>query len=129
VLFLPLCFKHKYLTNNERSFLFSFCFSRTQFNSGVINSVLGAFTTTFGSFIIPAVCYNLYYNSPERVSQMPKKSKLLDRLGGMRTVKIVNWTVAAVVAVFGVGFGGWSSVKTLVSAVDEFHLFAECYGC
>ena len=38
----------------------------------VINSVLGAFTTTFGSFLIPALAWNLYYSSDERVKQMPK---------------------------------------------------------
>ena len=39
--------------------------------------VLGAFTTTFGSFLIPALAWNLYYNSDERIKQMPKPTQTL----------------------------------------------------
>ena len=97
-----------------------------RFGDGVINSVLGAFTTTFGSFLIPALAWNLYYNSDERVKQMPKPIAL-----GLQvpTVKVMNWVFILIILVLGLGMGGWASIKTMDEKVKEFELFDRCNGC
>ena len=91
-----------------------------------VNSVLGAFTTTFGSFLIPALAWNLYYNSDERVKQMPKPIAL-----GLQvpTVKVMNWVFILIILVLGLGMGGWASIKTMDEKVKEFELFDRCNGC
>ena len=88
--------------------------------------VLGAFTTTFGSFLIPALAWNLYYNSDERVKQMPKPIAL-----GLQvpTVKVMNWVFILIILVLGLGLGGWASIKTMDEKVKEFELFDRCNGC
>jgi auxin influx carrier (AUX1 LAX family) len=93
---------------------------------GVINSVLGAFTTTFGSFIIPALIYNLYFNSDEIIEG--KKHKQPFGLK-MSTIKKVNWVIIVLIFVLGFVCGGISSIKSMVDKVGEFHLFDPCYGC
>ena len=87
---------------------------------------LGAFTTTFGSFLIPALAWNLYYNSDERVKQMPKPIAL-----GLQvpTVKVMNWVFILIILVLGLGMGGWASIKTMDEKVKEFELFDRCNGC
>lgn len=93
---------------------------------GVINSVLGAFTTTFGTFIIPCTVYNLYFNNEERISQIRHK---LPFNMSMHAVKICNWITVALIAVFGCAIGGWASVKKMIEEVHQFHFFPECYQC
>jgi auxin influx carrier (AUX1 LAX family) len=88
--------------------------------------VLGAFTTTFGSFLIPALAWNLYYNSDERVKQMPKPIALGLNVG---TVKVMNWVFILIILVLGLGMGGWASIKTMDEKVKEFELFDRCNGC
>jgi auxin influx carrier (AUX1 LAX family) len=93
---------------------------------GVINSVLGAFTTTFGSFIIPALVYNLYFSSDEIIEG--KNHKMPFNLK-MSTVKIINWIIVVLIVVLGLVCGGISSIKSLIEQVAEFKLFDPCYGC
>ncbi|KAL7536611.1 hypothetical protein ACHAWF_005513 [Thalassiosira exigua] len=93
---------------------------------GVINAVLGAFTTTFGSYIIPAVVYNLHFGSEEKIAN--KRRDIPFGLS-MSTVKALNWILVVLIAILGVGLGGWSSVKKLSEEVHKFHFFPECYGC
>ena len=88
--------------------------------------VLGAFTTTFGSFLIPALAWNLYYNSDERIKQMPKPIALGLNVG---TVKVMNWIFVLIILVLGLGLGGWASIKTMDEKVKEFELFDRCNGC
>jgi auxin influx carrier (AUX1 LAX family) len=92
---------------------------------GVINSVLGAFTTTFGTFIIPPLAYNMFYNSEERIANQPEVKKAHN----MRVYKAINWIIIILLFVFGFGCGGYSSMVTLIDKVHTFHLFDECYGC
>lgn len=93
---------------------------------GIINSVLGAFVSTFGSFILPCLIYNLHFNSEEKINQVKRKIWFG---WSVRTAKILNWIVVLVMLVFGVGFGGWAGMKALLAHVHEFHLFPECYQC
>ena len=88
--------------------------------------VLGAFTTTFGSFLIPALAWNLYYNSDERIKQMPKPIALGLNVS---TVKVMNWVFILIILVLGLGMGGWASIKTMDEKVKEFELFDRCNGC
>ena len=92
---------------------------------GVINSVLGAFTTTFGTFIIPPLAYNMFYNSEERIINQPKDKKARN----MKVYKVINWVIIVLTVVLGVAFGGYSSMKSLIEQAHKFHLFAECYNC
>ena len=93
---------------------------------GVINSVLGAFSTTFGSYIIPALVYNLHFNSEEAFEG--KQHNLLFKMS-MSTVKILNWVIIVLTVVLGVVCGGISSIKTMIDNVHKFSLFAACYDC
>jgi len=63
------------------------------------------------------MAYNMYFCTEERVELMAKSVP-----GGIsiRAVRVANWIIAIVIAIFGVGLGGWSSVSALVSKVDEF---------
>ena len=88
--------------------------------------VLGAFTTTFGSFLIPALAWNLYYNSDERIKAMPKPIALGLNVS---TVKVMNWVFILIILVLGLGLGGWASIKTMDEKVKEFELFDRCNGC
>ena len=63
---------------------------------GVINSVLGAFTTTFGTLIIPPLAYNMSYNSEERIINQPKDKKARN----MKVYKvIINWVIIVLTVV------------------------------
>ena len=90
------------------------------------DSLLGAVTTTFGSFLIPALARNLYYTPDESVNAMPKPIAL-----GLQvpTVKVMNWVFILIILVLGLGLGGWASIKTMDEKVKEFELFDRCNGC
>ena len=90
-----------------------------------ITSLLGL-SLISSSFLIPALAWNLYYNSDERVKQMPKPIAL-----GLQvpTVKVMNWVFILIILVLGLGMGGWASIKTMDEKVKEFELFDRCNGC
>ena len=83
-------------------------------------------TVKLARAIIPALAWNLYYNSDERVKQMPKPIAL-----GLQvpTVKVMNWVFILIILVLGLGMGGWASIKTMDEKVKEFELFDRCNGC
>ena len=98
---------------------------------GTINGFLGAFTTTFGSFIIPCIVYNLSFGKTKIGGEddtdhvlIPKWTRLNDH-----AIRILNWIVAIVVGILGVGIGGWAAMSTLIENVEKFQLFDPCYGC
>jgi auxin influx carrier (AUX1 LAX family) len=41
---------------------------------GAVNAILGAFTTSFGTYTIPCVAYNLAFNSTDNMVKQPKVS-------------------------------------------------------
>jgi auxin influx carrier (AUX1 LAX family) len=93
---------------------------------GAINSVLGAFTTSFTTYIIPLVAYNLTFNSKNDASAMAKPLPPWVKLPWMR---LMNWFFALVFLVAGVGVGGWASISNFIRKIQHFDYFAECYQC
>lgn len=91
---------------------------------GAINAILGAFTTSFGTYIIPCVAYNLAFWSDEKADAMVKKPWIK-----MRWVRLFNWLVTLFVVGGGVGAGGYTSIKNFIAQIDQFEYFAECYQC
>mmetsp|Transcript_14431 Transcript_14431/g.31281 ORF Transcript_14431/g.31281 Transcript_14431/m.31281 type:complete len:481 (+) Transcript_14431:110-1552(+) len=88
---------------------------------GAVNSILGAFTTSFGTYIIPCVGYNLAFKSSEGMVKKPFMN--------LTWMKYFNWAVALFVIAGGVGFGGYTSIKNFIRQLDQFDYFAECYQC
>ena len=119
---------------------------------GVINSVIGAFVTTLGkemctlsgflpythnshessslvsigTYVLPAIIYNLHFNSEERRNR-PRKELWFN--WKVSTGKILNRFLIVFMLVFGFAIGGWASMKALLDQVHEFHLFPECWQC
>jgi auxin influx carrier (AUX1 LAX family) len=93
---------------------------------GAINAVLGAFTTSFGTYIIPTVAYNLAFPDDNDASTMIKKPP---QWIGLKGIRMVNWAIAIFVLVAGVGAGGYFSLKKFVDQIHQFEYFAECYQC
>ncbi|PSC69121.1 auxin transporter 1 [Micractinium conductrix] len=101
---------------------------------GVINDLLGAFTTTFETFIIPCLAYNIHYQlkgtaALNRAESTKPPNKFIQKLGGWSFVFWFNWVIIAFTAVFGFGMGGYSSIKAFVDSVNDFGVFAACYNC
>lgn len=91
---------------------------------GAINGVLGAFTTSFGTYIIPCIGYNLAFSTEDAQSKMVKKPPI-----SMKYIQAFNWVVAIFVILGGVGAGGYTSIKSFIQQIENFDYFAECYQC
>lgn len=90
---------------------------------GAINAVLGAFTTSFGTYIIPCIGFNLAFANTDEES-MTKKPIMK-----MRYMRWINWFIATFVIAFGVGAGGYTSITNFIQQIENFDYFAECYQC
>jgi auxin influx carrier (AUX1 LAX family) len=88
---------------------------------GAINGILGAFTTSFGTYIIPTIGYNLAFQSSEQLIKQP--------IMNFKFMRVLNWAVAMFVLIGGVGFGGYTSIKNFIQQLDHFDYFSECYQC
>ena len=88
---------------------------------GAVNAILGAFTTSFGTYIIPCIGYNLAFKATEGMVKQPFMN--------LTVLKCFNWLVAIFVIAGGVGFGGYTSIKNFIRQLDQFDYFAECYQC
>lgn len=88
---------------------------------GAVNAILGAFTTSFGTYIIPCIGYNLAFKSTENMVKQPFMN--------LKLMKCLNWLIALFVIGGGVGFGGYTSIKNFIRQLDQFDYFAECYQC
>jgi len=93
---------------------------------GAINAILGAFTTSFGTYIIPCVAYNLAFRTKEAQENMVKKPP---EWVPMWLIRATNWVIALFVVGAGVGAGGYTSVKNFIAQINQFEYFAECYQC
>jgi auxin influx carrier (AUX1 LAX family) len=49
--------------------------------------------------------------------------------GGWSFIFWFNWVLIVFTAIFGFGFGGYSSVKAFIDAANTFGVFAPCYNC
>ena len=92
---------------------------------GAINAVLGAFTTSFGTYIIPCVAYNLAF-TPDKIKEQDMIKKPLLNL---RWIRPINWSIAIFVTIGGVVIGGYNSIDNFIDHIEEFDYFAECYQC
>ena len=94
---------------------------------GPLNGVVGAFTTTFSTYIIPMVAYNLVYSA----EGIPRAAMVKETPLGLplERVRLFNWAASATLLVVGVGMGGYFSLTRLLDEVGDFQLFAECYKC
>ena len=90
---------------------------------GAINAILGAFTTSFGTYIIPAYSFNRAFK-PGSEEDMIKKPYF-----NLKLMRIINWLIVIVGLVIGVGYGGYVSIKNFVEQFSQYELFAECYQC
>jgi fluoride ion exporter CrcB/FEX len=95
---------------------------------GIINGLCGAFTTTFCTYVIPAIVYQKYYNNKDAYADKTKKSWLGVNFDVM---KIINWTIIVSFIVLGFGFGGWATVSKLIDNTESISngFFAKCYDC
>lgn len=93
---------------------------------GAINSVLGAFTTSLTTYIIPLVAYNLVFKSSEQAEDMAKP---LPPWAKLPWIRALNWVLAISLMVAGVGVGGWASISNFIKQIENFDYFAECYQC
>jgi auxin influx carrier (AUX1 LAX family) len=88
---------------------------------GAINGILGAFTTSFGTYIIPCIAYNLAFQSKDDLVKQPVMN--------FKFMRAFNWAVTVFVLTCGVGFGGYTSIKSFLPQLDQFDYFSECYQC
>lgn len=93
---------------------------------GPVNSLLGAFTTTFSTYIVPCLAFCITYRSQ---SSRTAAARGLPVWLSWNVVFLVNAFVCLWAVVFGVALGGWASVREVVSQVDSFGLFDPCYQC
>lgn len=92
---------------------------------GAINAILGAFTTSFGTYIIPTVAFNLAFAGDREASMIKRPPDWVN----LRWIKLFNWLVAAFVMGAGVGMGGYTSIKSFIAQINQFQYFADCYQC
>ena len=109
-------------TNKQNKVLcFVLVFLIMMYYTGAINSVLGAFTTSFGTYIIPLVGYNLAFSSSDKMIKKP----IMD----LTYTKAINWFLAAFVLLAGVGAGGYNAIRNFIAQIEHFDYFADCYQC
>lgn len=95
---------------------------------GAINTVLGAFTTSFATYILPLIAFNMVFKTQEDLIDMAKP--LPDFVQSrFALLRYVNYSFAFILLICGVCLGGWSSVTNFVAQIHQFEYFAECYGC
>lgn len=93
---------------------------------GPVNSLLGAFTTTFSTYIVPCLAFcTTYYSQSARTAAARSPPKW----SSWKVVFVVNAVVCLWAVVFGVALGGWASVREVAAQVDTFGLFDPCYQC
>ena len=94
---------------------------------GPVNSLLGAFTTTFSTYLVPCIAFNMTYQSKAaRDGAVRGPPSWFPSWNG---VFGVNLLILVWVLVFGVGCGGWASVREVARQIGTFGLFDPCYQC
>ena len=93
---------------------------------GSVGSVLGAFTSSFATYLIPLTAYNYAFGTQEVQAKMQRPPPSWVNMTYMLRF---NWCAVAVVFICGVCVGGYSAMDNFVSKVQEFEFFANCYEC
>jgi len=93
---------------------------------GPINSILGALTTSFATYIIPLVAFNIVYQTNDDTMNMAKP---LPAWAKLNAVRYINYLAATILLVCGVGIGGYTSIKNFIAQIEKFEYFACCYQC
>ncbi|KAK9807255.1 hypothetical protein WJX73_003504 [Symbiochloris irregularis] len=95
---------------------------------GPINSVMGAFFTTWASYIIPGIAYIWAFRKKEARDNAPKPPpSFLAR--SWKLAFAISLFIGSILFVFGFGFGAWASILSLKQNGDTFGAFAACYQC
>lgn len=84
---------------------------------GVMNSLVGAFSTSLATYIIPAVAYNKHYNTKDKFDSKAKNAPLN---ANYMTTKTINWSIATLIFIFGLCMGGWGKLKNVL---DTMYLY------
>ena len=93
---------------------------------GSVGSVLGAFTSSFATYIIPLAAYSYAFRTKEGQEKMQKPPP---QWVNMSYMLMFNWCAVGVVFCCGVCIGGYSAMDNFVNKVNEFEFFADCYEC
>ena len=93
---------------------------------GSVGSVLGAFTSSFATYIIPLAAYSYAFRTPDVQNAMKKRPPSWVNMSYMIAF---NWCAVGVVFLCGVCLGGYSAMDNFVNKVHEFEFFAKCYEC
>jgi len=97
---------------------------------GVFNAVVGAFTTTLATFIIPSLVYNKYYNTSDKFTAKAKAAPLD---ANFKVTRTINYIIATLIFIFGFCFGGWGSIMSMIQKAENIEnnggMFAQCYDC
>ena len=94
---------------------------------GVVNSLIGALTTSFSSYVMPSAAFLLFYRSPERQAATVRQP--LGWLGGWRGMFVVCWGVGLWGLIAGFLLGGWAAIQGLREQIAIGGIFDPCYQC
>ena len=83
--------------------------------------MIGAFGTSFGTYVIPALAFNLAFKSGDNLIKQCYFS--------FKAMRIINWFIVIIVSFLGVGYGGYASIKNFIAQINEYEVFAACYQC
>lgn len=93
----------------------------------IINSILGAFTTSFETYLIPTGVFLWVYRHKAARDAAPKAPTKW--IGGWLGCQMLNLVIFVTIAVCGVGFGMYAAIKSFVQEVNTFGIFPACYQC
>ena len=123
---------------------------------GPLNSLIGAFIMSFSVYIIPCIAYLIVFKTPKSREVLSQHFKLWMQNILIHVIPFLkkmlqfvqdaiekpwkwmtywnfmvpfNVLVVCVLFTLGFGFGGWSSVHTLIKQLKTFGLFDKCYQC
>jgi hypothetical protein len=86
---------------------------------GPINSVLGAFTTSFTTYIIPLVAFNLVFKDPDVIEGMSKP--IPKWAPDIKYVRGINWILSGLFIVCGVGIG----VSIIICIINKIQYLSQ----
>jgi hypothetical protein len=88
--------------------------------------MLGAFTTSMATYIIPLVAYSMTFSTSKAQQEMTKKPPSWVH---MPYILSINWVLAGLIFVGGVCIGGYASTSRFIEDINQFKYFANCYEC